>query len=138
MRDSEKGSKMQPHMESDFEFVVRDNIIVDDWKWIQIESNALKAKLDLYNKEEPLVQGLKGSKKKKQNDRVKRCLPETWTTKTVLTFNIRALKHFIELRDSGSAYYGIRELAEELISKTPDKYMRFIRKPKDLKTIEGH
>ena len=118
--------------------VVSKNIIVSNRDWVLIEAKAIHDKLDLYDLEEPLVKGLKGSKKKKQNDRVKRCLPETWTTKTVLTFNIRALKHFIELRDSGSAYYGIRELAEELIAKTPEKYMRFIKKPKDLKTVEGH
>jgi thymidylate synthase (FAD) len=118
--------------------VVRDNIIVSDEKWIDIEVNTLMAKLELYHIEEPLVAGLKGSKKKKQNDRVKRCLPETWTTKTVLTFNVRALKHFIELRDSGSAYFGIRELALAIIKCTPEKYMRFVRKPDGLHINEAH
>jgi thymidylate synthase ThyX len=118
--------------------IVAENIIVSNDAWIDIETDTLMSKLELYHLEEPLVKGLTGSKKKKQNDRVKRCLPETWTTKCVLTFNIRALKHFVELRDSGSAYYGIRELALGIISQTPDKYMRFIRKPKDFKIVEGH
>jgi thymidylate synthase (FAD) len=118
--------------------IVKDNIIVSDDDWISVEANTLYLKLELYNREELLVKGLTGSKKKKQNDRVKRCLPETWTTKTVLTFNLRALKHFVELRDSGSAYYGIRELTQEIINKAPEKYMRFIKKPKDLKVVEGH
>lgn len=121
-----------------FRNIVKNNIIVDDDKWIDIETTALYSKLKLYNQEEPLVKGLKGSRKKKQNDRVKRCLPETWMTKMVITFNIRSFKHFVELRDSGSAYFGIRELTENMMSQVPDKLMRYIKKPKDLKELEGH
>lgn len=118
--------------------IVADNIVVKDDAWIDIETNALMAKLHLYHLEEPLIAGLTGTKKKKQNDRVKRCLPETWTTKLVITFNLRSFKHFVDLRDSGAAYFGIRELTEEMTKLVPEKYMRLIKKPKDLKEVEGH
>jgi len=111
-----------------FRNVVKENIIVENESWIDIETTALYNKLKLYHQEEPLIKGLTGSKKKKQNDRVKRCLPETWTTELVLTFNLRSFKHFVELRDSGAAYYGIRELTEAMIDKVPEKYIRYIKK----------
>ena len=111
-----------------FEKVVKDNVIHNDFEMIMIISDYLYKSLKRYHEEEPLVKGLTGSKKKKQNDRVKRCLPESWMTEGVWTFNLRALKHFISLRGSGAAYPYIRELTQEIINATPDKYLRLVKK----------
>lgn len=97
---------------------------------IYTTANYIAGKLTVYDIEEPLIKGLTGSKKKKQNDRVKRCLPEVWLTKGVWTFNLRSLKHFMSLRDSGAAYYGIREVAQAIINATPEHYLQYIRKVK--------
>jgi len=111
-----------------FEKVVKENVVHDDFEMIQIISDYLYKSLKRYHEEEPLVKGLTGSKKKKQNDRVKRCLPESWMTEGVWTFNLRALKHFISLRESGAAYPYIRELTQEIIKATPEKYLRLVKK----------
>lgn len=91
----------------------------------------MHTKLSVYDKEEPLVKGLTGSKKKKQNDRVKRCLPEVWMMMGVWTFNIRSLKHFLELRSGGAAYPFIREISEVLLEATPEHYIKYAKKLKD-------
>lgn len=104
--------------------------VIDDTKSaIEADAMYIATKLTIYNAEEPIIKDLKGSKKKKQNDRVKRCLPEVWMLKGLWTFNLRALKHFIKLRDSGSAYYGIREVAKTILEATPQKYLDLVIKP---------
>ena len=45
------------------------------------------------------------------------------------TFNLRALKHFIDLRKGGNAYYGIREVVETILEATPQKYLDLCVKP---------
>ena len=111
-----------------FEKVIKENVVHDDREMIQIIADYLYKSLKRYHEEEPLVKGLTGSKKKKQNDRVKRCLPESWMTEGVWTFNLRALKHFISLRGSGAAYPYIRELTLGIINATPEKYLRLVKK----------
>jgi len=95
---------------------------------IEEDAMYIHGKLTRYNIEQPLIKNLTGSKKKKQNDRVKRCLPETWMLEGIWTFNLRALKHFYDLRSSGAAYYGIRKVVDTIIQATPDKYLSLIRK----------
>ena len=111
-----------------FEKVVKENIVHENFMMIQNTADYLYKTLEEYNKTERLIKGLTGSKKKKQNDRVKRALPESWMLDGVWTFNLRALKHFIELRDSGAAYYGIREFTQAIIDQTPKKYLDLIYK----------
>jgi thymidylate synthase (FAD) len=113
---------------SDFEEAVAKNIIDLDPAMINITAKYMSAKLSIYNHDETLIKGLTGSKKKKQNDRVKRCLPEVWIMDGVWTFNLRALKHFYNLRNSGAAYYGIREAVETILEATPQKYLDLIVK----------
>jgi len=112
----------------DFEKVVAKNIVDNEEHMITMTTKYISGKLKVYNREEQLVKGLTGSKKKKQNDRVKRCLPEVWMMDGVWTFNLRALKHFYELRSSGAAYYGIQEVWEAIEEVTPKKYLDLIRK----------
>jgi len=48
----------------------------------------------------------------------------------IWTFNLRALKHFIDLRTAGSAYYGIQQVAQSIIDVTPQKYLDLCIKKK--------
>ena len=106
------------------------NII--DSKQLTIISDYLWESLKLLNEQETLVADLKGGKKKYQNDRVKFILPECWVLEGVWTFNLRSLKHFLDLRLNGSAYYGIQEMAQAIVNVTPKKYLDLITKPKEL------
>ena len=110
----------------DFQNEVAKHVVDLDPSMIQCNASYIGSKLYIYNQEEPLIKGLTGSKKKKQNDRVKRCLPETWLVEGLWTFNLRALKHFYELRSSGSAYYGIKEVVDAIIAVTPQSYLELI------------
>jgi len=77
---------------------------------------------------EPLISNLSGSKKKAQNDKIKFILPECWTLDGVWTINLRSLKNLFQLRLSNAAYYGIQELAEEMLKVLPNKYKELIIK----------
>lgn len=46
----------------------------------------------------------------------------------VVTMNLRALKNYFTLRDSGAAYFGIQWLAEAMKEITPSKYLDLIVK----------
>jgi thymidylate synthase (FAD) len=122
-RDSQSTTNFNNYVD-----VVRDNIVITDNTVITHTARYIHECLNSYNQEEELQLGLKGSRKKAQNDRVKRCLPETWLVEGIWTFNLRALKHFLKLRNSNSAYYGIREVAEGIIDATPKEYLSLIMK----------
>ena len=107
---------------------VASSIVHIDEDLIDITVSYLDDMLICYNYKEPLKKGLTGGAKKKQNDRVKRMLPESWMLEGVWTFNLRSLKHFVELRSSGSAYYGIQEVVETLLEQTPHKYRILVDK----------
>jgi len=68
--------------------------------------------------------------KKKRNvgDSFKHLVTDNWKTDLVMTINLRSLKNFFELRDSGAAYFLIRELAKEMKAKTPKKYLNLMVK----------
>lgn len=108
--------------------VVANNVVHLNEDLIETTVSYLDNMLIHYNYEEPLKKGLKGGAKKKQNDRVKRILPESWLSEGIWTFNLRSLKHFIELRGSGSAYYGIREVVEAILEQVPHKYRVLVDK----------
>lgn len=108
--------------------VVKANIVHEDTKMVNTTATYISLMLEHYNAEEPLRAGLKGGAKKRQNDRVKRALPESWMLEGVWTFNLRSLKHFLELRTSGGAYYGIREVAQQLQEQIPHAYRILIDK----------
>ena len=124
----EYSEKLDKESYQNFVNIIGENIVHENKDMIKLEADKISQMLFLYHKEEPLQKGLTGGAKKKQNDRVKRCLPESWMLEGVWTFNLRALKHFVELRSSGSAYYGIRELTEEILRVTPHKYKILIDK----------
>ncbi len=113
---------------SKFMEVIKNNVILEDDKMLTSLTNYLYESLAIINIEEPLRSGLTGGAKKKQNDRIKPILPESWMIEGIWTFNLRSLKHFIELRSANSAYWGIREVTKEIQEAIPHKYRILIDK----------
>ena len=69
-----------------------------------------------------------GKRKRNVGDNFKHIINDTWKVDMVVTMNLRALKNYLTLRDSGAAYFGIRHLAEAMKQVTPSKYLDLIIK----------
>lgn len=69
-----------------------------------------------------------GKKKRNVGDAFKHVVSDNWKVDMVVTFNLRSLKNYFDLRDSGAAYFQIRWLAEGMKSATPEKYLKLIDK----------
>lgn len=73
--------------------------------------------------------GLQNSKKKRNvGDAFKHIVSTNWKVDMVVTFNLRSLKNYFDLRNSGAAWFQIQWLAEEMINVTPEKYLKLILK----------
>jgi len=88
---------------------------------------ANKSPIDIFNNLEA------GKKKRNVGDNFKHIITDNVKVDMVVTFNIRSLKNFYELRDSGAAWFQIQWLAQAMKSVTPDKYLDLIIKPKVVK-----
>lgn len=78
---------------------------------------------------ETMFKALESSKPKRNvGDPFKHLVTDNWYTDLVMTMNLRSLKNFFELRDSGAAYFLIRELAKQMKLATPSKYLKLICK----------
>ena len=135
-----------------------DLFVITDKAYLTIEIRAIYDKLTLqYHKDAtflqnavaksslPFVQTYKGNAqalyealqcgKKKRNvgDAFKHIVSDNWKVDMVVTFNIRSLKNYFDLRDSGAAWFQIQWLAEEMKKVTPEKYLKLIdKKYKDI------
>ena len=69
-----------------------------------------------------------GKKKRNVGDGFKHIVSDNWKVDMVVTFNIRSLKNYFDLRDSGAAWFQIQWLAEEMKKVTPQKYLKLIDK----------
>jgi thymidylate synthase (FAD) len=69
-----------------------------------------------------------GKKKRNVGDGFKHIVSDNWKVDMVITFNIRSLKNYFDLRDSGAAWFQIQWLAEEMKKVTPLKYLKLIDK----------
>lgn len=69
-----------------------------------------------------------GKKKRNVGDAFKHIVTDNFKVDMVVTFNLRSLKNYFTLRDSGAAYFQIRWLAQEMMRKTPSKYLDLIIK----------
>ena len=69
-----------------------------------------------------------GKKKRNVGDAFKHIVSDNWKVDMVVTFNIRSLKNYFDLRDSGAAWFQIQWLAQEMKRVTPLKYLRLISK----------
>jgi len=70
----------------------------------------------------------KTKKKRNIGDNYKHIVTDNWKTELVMTINLRSLKNFLELRDSGSAWFQMQTLAKEIKNQTPTKYLKLIDK----------
>ena len=78
---------------------------------------------------EELFKALESGKKKRNvGDAFKHIVSDNWRVDMVVTFNIRSLKNYFDLRDSGAAWFQIQWLAQEMKRVTPLKYLRLISK----------
>lgn len=69
-----------------------------------------------------------GKKKRNVGDNFKHIVTDNWKVDMVVTFNLRSLKNYLQLRDSGAAYFQIRWLAQAIKEATPSKYLNLIVK----------
>ncbi len=78
---------------------------------------------------EKLFRALESGKRKRNvGDAFKHIVTDNWKVDMVVTFNIRSLKNYFDLRDSGAAWFQIQWLAQEMKRVTPLKYLRLISK----------
>ncbi|RLG71831.1 MAG: FAD-dependent thymidylate synthase [Thermoprotei archaeon] len=69
-----------------------------------------------------------GKAKRNVGDSFKHIVSDTWKVDLVVTMNLRALKNYLDLRSSNSAYFQIHWLADEIAKVTPRKYLDLILK----------
>ena len=66
--------------------------------------------------------------KRNIGDDYKFIVSDNFSTDIVSTFNLRSLKNFIELRDSGAAWEPMRILAKEMFNKLPDELKGLVKR----------
>jgi len=71
-----------------------------------------------------------GKKKRNVGDAFKHIISDNVKVDMVVTFNLRSLKNYFTLRDSGAAFFQIRWLAQAMMQVTPKKYLDLIIKKK--------
>jgi len=69
-----------------------------------------------------------GKKKRNVGDKFKHIVSDNWKVDMVVTFNLRSLKNYFDLRDSDAAWFQIQWLAQEMKKVTPLKYLKLIDK----------
>ena len=83
----------------------------------------------LVDKPDELFDALQNGKKKRNvGDAFKHIVTDNWKVDMVVTFNLRSLKNYFQLRDSGAAFFQIRWLAQAMKDATPKKYLDLIVK----------
>jgi len=75
----------------------------------------------------------KGKIKKKDMDRLAMTLPQCFVYKTQLSFNLRSLVHFLELRTEKAAHETIRKMSFEIIEALPQQYRELVFENKKIK-----
>jgi thymidylate synthase (FAD) len=104
---------------------------VDDFHAIAVAKSSLGFIDELQGDAEALYEALQNGKKKRNvGDAFKHIITDNVKVDMVVTFNLRSLKNYFTLRDSGAAYFQIRWLAQEMMRVTPSKYLDLIVKNK--------
>jgi len=105
--------------------------LVEDFFSIAVAKSSLEL-LETYKLEpETLYNALQNGKKKRNvGDAFKHIISDNVKVDMVVTFNLRSLKNYFALRDSGAAYFQIQWLAKEMMRVTPSKYLDLIVKKK--------
>lgn len=96
---------------------------------ISVAKSSLPFLTQYQNRPKELFEALENGKKKRNvGDAFKHIVTDNWKVDMVVTFNLRSLKNYFDLRDSGSAYFQIQWLAKAMKSVTPIKYLKLIDK----------
>jgi thymidylate synthase (FAD) len=102
---------------------------VEDFNDIAVAKSSLELFNEFVGNPEALFEALEAGKKKRNvGDAFKHIITDNVKVDMVVTFNLRSLKNYFTLRDSGAAYFQIRWLAQEMMRKTPSKYLDLIIK----------
>jgi thymidylate synthase (FAD) len=104
---------------------------IEDFYAIAVAKSSLPLLQELNGKPQELYEALQNGKKKRNvGDAFKHIVTDNWKVDMVVTFNLRSLKNYFTLRESGAAYFQIRWLAQEMMKVTPQKYLDLIIKKK--------
>ncbi|MDD2357779.1 MAG: FAD-dependent thymidylate synthase [Thiovulaceae bacterium] len=103
--------------------------VVEDFYELAVAKSSLSL-LEIHQDDsEALFTALQAGKKKRNvGDAFKHIVTDNFKVDMVITFNLRSLKNYFTLRESGAAYFQIRWLAQEMMKVTPKKYMDLIIK----------
>ena len=104
---------------------------VEDFLEIAVAKSSLPLLEEFDGNAKALFEALEAGKKKRNvGDAFKHIISDNVKVDMVVTFNLRSLKNYFNLRDSGAAYFQIRWLAQEMMRVTPSKYLDLIIKKK--------
>ncbi len=102
---------------------------LDDFFLKAVAKSSLPLLDEFQANSEALFEALQSGKKKRNvGDAFKHIVTDNWKVDMVVTFNLRSLKNYFSLRDSGAAYFQIRWLARAMKAATPKKYLKLIVK----------
>ena len=105
--------------------------VVPNFNEIAVAKSSLGFLEEFKGDAEALYKALEAGKKKRNvGDAFKHIITDNVKVDMVVTFNLRSLKNYLTLRDSGAAFFQIRWLAQEMMRKTPSKYLDLIIKKK--------
>ncbi len=114
-----------------FDKLVYQQKAVEDFKEISVAKSSLSFLEEFRGDSEALFSALEAGKKKRNvGDAFKHIISDNVKVDMVVTFNLRSLKNYFSLRDSGAAFFQIRWLAQEMMRVTPSKYLDLIVKKK--------
>jgi len=104
---------------------------VEDFHSIAVAKSSLGFIAEYEGDPQALYEALQAGKKKRNvGDAFKHIISDNVKVDMVVTFNLRSLKNYFTLRDSGAAFFQIRWLAQEMMRVTPKKYLDLIIKNK--------
>ncbi|MEN4053078.1 MULTISPECIES: FAD-dependent thymidylate synthase [Sulfurimonas] len=104
---------------------------VDDFYASAVAKSSLPLLEEFNGRPQELYEALQAGKKKRNvGDAFKHIITDNVKVDMVVTFNLRSLKNYFNLRESGAAYFQIRWLAQEMMKVTPKKYLDLIIKQK--------
>ena len=107
---------------------------IDNFYDIAVAKSSLELLQKYKDRPQELYNSLQAGKKKRNvGDAFKHIITDNVKVDMVVTFNLRSLKNYFALRDSGAAYFQIRWLAQEMMRVTPKKYLDLIIKQKQEK-----
>ncbi|MBE0513495.1 FAD-dependent thymidylate synthase [Sulfurimonas sp.] len=102
---------------------------VENFNEIAVAKSSLAFLEEFSGNPKALFEALESGKKKRNvGDAFKHIITDNVKVDMIVTFNLRSLKNYLTLRDSGAAYFQIRWLAQEMMRKTPSKYLDLIIK----------